>query len=257
MRLLTLCYHDILQDGGAERSGFSGPDAATYKLSVARFREHLQALREHAAEPRFAVRFTFDDGGLGAMHAADALEEYGCRGSFFITTALLGTSGFLDDAQVAELSGRGHAIGSHGVTHRGSMSRMPDEQLKREWTESVLRLAEITGASITTASVPSGRYAKRVARIAAAAGIRQLFTQRPTTREGNAFGCEVLGRFTMRAWTPAARVAALARGEARPRLEDAFWWRVRELAKAVGGSAYRDVRRAWFERISSAASIRP
>ena len=129
---------------------------------------------------------------------------------------------------------------------------MPEGALLREWSDSVRMLSSIAGSAILTASVPSGFYSPRVARAAAAAGIRQLFTQRPTTQAVEAFGCEVRGRFTVRNWTPASRVQALASGHLRPRIEDALFWRFRELAKMVGGSAYTGLRRAFFERHSPA-----
>jgi peptidoglycan/xylan/chitin deacetylase (PgdA/CDA1 family) len=252
--LLALCYHDIVPEGGAEESGFRGPDAATYKLSLASFSEHLRALGACPEKNRFRILLTFDDGGSGARHAADALERAGYRGYFFITTDLIGTPGFLNASQIADLHARGHIIGSHGASHRGRMNRMPEGVLLREWCDSVRVLSSIAGSAILTASVPSGFYSPRVARAAAAAGIRQLFTQRPTTRTVDTFGCEVMGRFTLRSWTPAPRVQALAAGHLRPRLEDVLSWRLRELAKTVGGSAYTGLRRAFFERHSPAPS---
>src|SRR5579884_2337042 len=134
--VLTLCYHDVLTGADFDASGFTGRGAATYKITLQRFREHLATLREHAPAGAFQVILTFDDGGSGAMHAADALEQAGCRGFFFITTARVGTPGFLAASQIAELSGRGHVIGSHGVTHRGRMNRMPEAKLMSEWRES-------------------------------------------------------------------------------------------------------------------------
>jgi peptidoglycan/xylan/chitin deacetylase (PgdA/CDA1 family) len=252
VRLLALCYHDVVPEGSAEESGFRGSDSATYKISIARFSDHLCELGARREKHRCCILLTFDDGGSGAFNAADALDRAGYRGYFFITTGLIGMPGFLSAAQIAELHLRGHVIGSHGTTHRGRMSRMPEEVLVREWSESVQILSSIIGEPILTASVPSGFYAPRVARAAAAAGIRQLFTQKPTTQPVQVFGCEVLGRFTVRCWTPASRVRALASGCLRPRLEDALSWRFREMAKTLGGSAYSDFRRAFFERHSSA-----
>jgi peptidoglycan/xylan/chitin deacetylase (PgdA/CDA1 family) len=252
VRSLALCYHDVVREGCAEESGFRGPDAATYKLSLTRFSEHLRALETCRENSRFRILLTFDDGGSGACTAADTLEQAGHRGYFFITTNLIGMPGFLSAARIVELHARGHVIGSHGVTHRGRMSRMSKEALVREWTDSVRMLSSIVGGPILTASVPSGFYAPRVARAAAAAGIQQLFTQQPTTQPVRAFGCEVYGRFTIRTWTSASRVQALASGRLRPRLEDALFWRFRGIAKAIGGSAYAGFRRAFFNRHSSA-----
>jgi peptidoglycan/xylan/chitin deacetylase (PgdA/CDA1 family) len=250
MRYLALGYHDVSPDG--KKSGFPGGAAATYKLSLGRFQEHLGAIAGSGERVRFQLLFTFDDGGAGACYAAEALEQVGYRGHFFITSSLIGLPAFITAAQVAELHSRGHIIGSHGATHRGKMSRMPAEALTREWRDSVQTLSAIIGSPVYCASVPSGFYTPRVARAAAGEGIRQLFTQQPTTQAVEVSGCEVIGRFTMRSWTSASRVQALIRGAWWPRFEDAALWRLREVAKSVGGSAYGDLRRAFLERRSSA-----
>ena len=256
MRSLALCYHDIVHDDPAV-SGFTTPGAATYKMPLQRFREHLRALEDSRGTTPFRILLTFDDGGSGAMWAADALEEAGQKGLFFITTGLLGTDGFLEARQVQELHRRGHGIGSHGATHRGRMNRMPESDLLREWSDSARMLAQLTGAPVRTASVPSGFYARRVARAASAAGITELFTQQPTTRVLRRFGCDVLGRFTVRSWTPASRVAALARGNLRPRFEDALSWRLRQITKTLTRGFYSDLRRVFLARRSWEASVRP
>jgi peptidoglycan/xylan/chitin deacetylase (PgdA/CDA1 family) len=249
-RYLALCYHDVGPEG-AKPSGFTGPAAATYKVSLDRFRAHLSAVVPQGEAGPYRLLLTFDDGGAGASYAADALEQAGLRGYFFITTGLIGTPGFVNENQIGELHARGHIIGSHGMTHRGKMNRMPMAALEREWSESARILSRIVGEPIQSAAVPSGFYSPRVAQAAAAAGIRRIFTQQPTTRATNAFGCAVIGRFTMRSWTPPARVRALARGDAWPRFQDAMFWRLRQCAKAVGGSAYGDLRRAFFASRSS------
>jgi len=248
MRYLALCYHDVAPHG--VRSGFQSPDADTYKLSVDRFQEHLRAIIMRSDDSPFHILLTFDDGGAGACYTADIIEKAGFHGYFFITSNLIGRPGFVTPAQICELHSRGHIIGSHGATHRGRMSRMPLETLNGEWSDSVAALADITSASIRTGSVPSGYYAPRVAQAAAAQGIRQVFTQQPTTRSKESFGCEVVGRFTMRSWTPASRVASLARGRLWPRFEDASLWSLRNIAKSIGGSAYTELRRAYYDRRS-------
>jgi peptidoglycan/xylan/chitin deacetylase (PgdA/CDA1 family) len=254
-RFLALAYHDTVRDGPSELSGFQNPDALTYKVSLTRFREHLDALGSCKGTTPFEVLLTFDDGGCSALLAADLMEQVGRRGFFFVPTAMIDTPLFLTPAQIVELHRRGHIIGSHGVTHHGRMSRMKPDVLAREWSESVRTLSDITGSPILTASVPSGFYAHRVAEAAAAVGIRQIFTQQPTTRPAHAHGCEVLGRFTMRSWTSAEHVLALAQGTIRTRFQEALWWRVRKMGKALPGNTYRDLRRIYFDRRSSARSL--
>jgi peptidoglycan/xylan/chitin deacetylase (PgdA/CDA1 family) len=256
MSPITLCYHDVVPDGEFDRSGFPGPDAATYKLPLGLFRAHLQAVagaqrRECGDEmgslgkgPRPLL--TFDDGGASSLLIAAELEKAGRRGAFFIPTDLIGSAGFLDECHIRSLHRRGHVIGSHSCSHRGRMSRQTRERLDREWGGSVKILSEILETPIEAASVPSGYYSPAVADAAACAGIRYLFTQEPVTRIIRMPGCTVIGRYTVRRWTTAQTVAALAAGHAGPRLRQWFLWKAKKAAKTAGGEAYTVLRRQAF-----------
>src|SRR5215212_4338294 len=179
------------------------------------FAEHVRAVSAAApphpagvldllAERRPAVVFTFDDGGVSAItHTAGALEARGWRGHFFVTTDYVGRPGFLGPADIRELSRRGHTMGAHSCSHPVRMSHCTPAELRREWTESVGRLAEILGEPAAVASVPGGYYAPPVAEAAAEAGIRALFTSEPVSRVTHVGPCAVLGRYTLRRDTPA------------------------------------------------------
>src|SRR5688500_5861959 len=99
-RVTALMYHDIVESGDEDRSGFPGAHAARYKLDATTFARHLDAIARWApAEPTTIAALdrgprligpllTFDDGGAGASPAADALEGRGWRGHFFVTAGL-------------------------------------------------------------------------------------------------------------------------------------------------------------------------
>ena len=44
MRVIALQYHDVIDGGAWESSGFPGDDAATYKMSAADFAGHVRAV---------------------------------------------------------------------------------------------------------------------------------------------------------------------------------------------------------------------
>lgn len=256
MRVVTFAYHDVLPAGSAEPSGFQSADAATYAVELATFASHLDALAE-AVDVPVTTRptttgapqhiLTFDDGGVSALtHAAPALEAHGWRGAFFVTTRLIGTPGFLDRAQVRELADRGHLIGSHSASHKGRMSRMPREKVRAEWRESLDVLADITGRPITSASVPSGYSSRTVAEEADACGITELYTQEPTTSPTRVGRCTVLGRYTVRRWTTAPAIAALARRSWTTHASYRALWLAKQLPKALPGGVYTSVRRTAF-----------
>jgi peptidoglycan/xylan/chitin deacetylase (PgdA/CDA1 family) len=238
-------YHDVVAAGSEDASGFPGRDAALYKVTPERFEQHLSALvgyRVPGTGYRVPV-ITFDDGGVSAMIAADALERHGFTGHFFVTANYIGTRGFLDQAQLRELHARGHVIGSHSCSHPLRMGHCSWTQLVDEWTRSREILEQVVSSEIRLASVPGGDFAPSVAEAAACAGITHLFTSEPTARSRHAFGLTLLGRFTIQKWTTAATVAGLACGDWLPRARQAVVWNAKKLSKRVGGERYLKVRR--------------
>ena len=80
---------------------------------------------------------------------------------------------------------------------------------------------------------------------AAASGVKLLFTSAPTTKVWEVDGCRVLGRYTLRQWSPAAQAAALASGSAAPRLQQWAFYSMLNVARTVAGEHYTRLRQ-WF-----------
>ena len=138
MRALSLEYHDVIAPESPDESGFPGAGPASYKLSRVNFSRHLEAIASRLPQPAGRVTdwlaapqaavplfLTFDDGGVSA-HAviADALEQRGWRGHFFVTAGRVGMSTFVSPSQIRELRDRGHLIGSHSVLASGTHGRL-------------------------------------------------------------------------------------------------------------------------------------
>lgn len=229
----VLMYHDVVDD--ADGSGFPGKHAGLYKLRRASFEKHLLAIR--AAAPDTIL--TFDDGGV-SFHSTigGMLEQYGWRGHFFITTDWIGQPGFCDCAQIRDLAGRGHIIGSHSCSHPPRMSALSPEEIEAEWRRSREALEEIIGVPVSTASVPGGYYSSTVAAAAARAGIRTLYTSEPTTRATRLDNCLILGRYAIQRDDSASKAAALAAGRWVPRAQQFVWWKTKKAMKYLGGDLY-------------------
>jgi peptidoglycan/xylan/chitin deacetylase (PgdA/CDA1 family) len=254
---LTLLYHDVVPREQSDASGFSGGDAARYKLTPDVFRQHIAALQRiagsapalapqvvHFSGGKPAWLLTFDDGGVTAYDPiADILEANGWRGHFFITVDYIGRPSFVTSEQIRALRRRGHLVGSHSCSHPERMSSCAEAQLVNEWRKSQEILSDIVGEPITTASVPGGFYSRAVARAAAQAGFQILFNSEPTRRAHPVDGCLVLGRYTIYRGMSAERAAALVAGSVWPRWEQAFLWNARKLSKAVGGRLYLRLRK--------------
>jgi peptidoglycan/xylan/chitin deacetylase (PgdA/CDA1 family) len=268
----ALMYHDVVPADAADASGFPGKDAALYKVTPEQFDRHLTAIRQlfftgagapppartdadtSPRIPMSAARcgrrrshpapvLTFDDGGVSAMAAADALERHGFVGHFFITTNYIGTRGFVTEQNLCELGERGHVIGSHSCSHPLRMGHSSWPQLLDEWTRSRSILTDILGHDVEVASVPGGDFAPQVAEAAANAGFTRLFTSEPTSEARSAFGLTLIGRYTIQRWTTAETAAALASGEWLACARQAVVWNAKKVSKRLGGERYLQLRK--------------
>lgn len=235
----ALMYHDVVPADAADASGFPGKDAALYKVTPGQFDAHLTAIDRSGA----AVVLTFDDGGVSAMMAADALERHGFIGHFFITTNYIGTRGFVTEQNLRELGGRGHVVGSHSCSHPLRMGHASWPQLLDEWTRSRSILTDILGNDVQVASVPGGDFTPQVAEAAANAGFTRLFTSEPTSEARSAFGLTLVGRYTIQRWTTPETAAALACGEWLACARQAVVWNAKRVSKRLGGDRYLQLRK--------------
>lgn len=243
-------YHDLAAPHERDHVGFRGPLAARYKLEPGTFEAHLDALAEtglplrplDAGGPAPAVCVSFDDGGASALVAAESLERRGWRGQFFVTTARIGSPGFLAATDIEALSARGHLIGSHSHTHPTYMGRLSPDQLLYEWSASRAALAAILGEPPRTASVPGGYLSAAVIATAAKAGYELLFTSEPTARVRRT-PLTVRGRYTIWASTPASTAAAYARGDAAACARLWLEWNAKKLGKRVAPAVYERARK--------------
>ncbi|MGY0633557.1 polysaccharide deacetylase family protein [Luteimonas sp. A478] len=256
MAIASLMYHDIVANGDWDASGFAGPSAASYKFSHDAFEHQLQALArtglrfprvsDLGSDARDACLITFDDGGASAVDAARRLDRHGMAGHFLITGARVGTPGFVTTADLRALIGGGHVVGSHSHTHPADISRLAADALAAEWRDSVALLSDLTGQPVEVASVPGGFHSTRVARAAAEAGIRYLFTSEPTITVGRVADSLVLGRYALQRGVGPAQVADLATGRSGARARQWLMWNLKKPAKRFAGPVYRSLRRRAF-----------
>ena len=241
----SMMFHDVIENGDWESSGFRGGANSRYKLSRIEFERHLDAICSVvSSKPYMRPALTFDDGGASAYSTTAAcLEARGLRGYFLVVTDYVGRPGFVNARELRELHRRGHLIGSHSCSHPDRIANCSRLQIDREWVESVRVLAELVGEPVAVASVPGGFYSRQVAESAAAAGIRRLFTSEPVISVRFVGPCEILGRYTIQRGATPEWSASIAEMRRIPRLRQALLWKLKQLAKAGGGSAYVKLRR--------------
>jgi peptidoglycan/xylan/chitin deacetylase (PgdA/CDA1 family) len=218
-KIATFLYHDVSDD--PSESGFQRRSAMPYKQTRKVFASHLGRIAQNgiAAEAVTDVEFgqpgkhvliTFDDGGKGALYAAEELNRLGWKGHFFVTTSLLGTSTFLDANATRYLHSCGHVIGSHSHTHPDIFRALSFDEMVREWRTSCDLLSDLLGVPCLTGSVPGGDVSRQTFRSADAAGMKYLFTSDPYLAPKRVGDCWILGRICPKADAPLSQVQQLA-----------------------------------------------
>jgi peptidoglycan/xylan/chitin deacetylase (PgdA/CDA1 family) len=264
-RVISLMYHDVVERASHQASGFGSADAALYKLEPEEFEKHLAAISNVVSDRPILVTdlladkagpakpwmITFDDGGVSSYTLiADRLEALGWRAHFFITTDYISKPAFMTHEQIRELHSRGHIIGSHSCSHPPRFAARPWDELKREWSESVYKLTSLLDEPVRIASVPGGQYSRQVAKAAAAAGIKALFTSEPTTGCFEIDSCLVLGRYAIQRRMAPSVAAGMASGQFAPRFRQWLWWEIKKILKTLGGNHYLRLRESWTERFN-------
>jgi len=170
-RLLHLLYHVVR------------PDASRYSyvISAAMFQSHIDLYTRLRENPDLLwPEITFDDGHVSNHEiAAPILQSRGVTAQFFITVGWTGIKpGYMGWNELRALQQAGHRIGAHGWTHT-LLTHCSDRELQTELTHSRQTLEDKLGTSVTTMSLPGGRYNARVLAACEAAGYTRVYTSIP------------------------------------------------------------------------------
>ena len=245
MNKIVLMYHDVYYASNTE-SGFQFPTSYPYKLSEAKFEEQVKFAHDYCKQNNISqdsIEFTFDDGGESFQRvAAPILEKYGFRGLFFISTSYIETDKFLTAEQIKSLYQRGHIIASHTHSHPRNMTEISVNEMFNEWRESIQILEEIIQSPITIASIPSGYNSKEVTNTANKAGIRTLYTSKPTTKHANNANMLLVGRYVIHSNTSIETFSKII-SSAHYRRKRLCRWMLINCAKRVLGTHYNYIKK--------------
>jgi len=188
-RSLYLLYHELRPD----ETGYS------YVIDNKTFDAHLDCFVQIRAnsDSNLCPEITFDDGHISNFQfALPALESRGLRAQFFITVGWTGQkAGYMGWQELRALHAAGQLIGAHGWTHT-LLTHCDGKQLHTELGRARLMLEDKLGASITTMSLPGGRYNRRVLDACQEAGYTHVYTSIP--RSEPASPGFTLGRLNVR-----------------------------------------------------------
>lgn len=237
-------YHDVYHHDIKE-SGFQNTGAIPYKLTSREFELHIRSIAKFCESGKMnknEVALTFDDGGE-SFHSiiAPILEKYGFKGYFFVTTVLIGTRGFMNEKQIADLHNRGHFIGAHSHTHPKNISELPYAEIESEWTKSVETLNKIISAKVKVASIPGGFYSEQSRIALKKNGIELIFNSIPTKKiNHNSDNQYIIGRFTIKKRTTIEAVLQLMNNNSVSQFyQFAKWWGLALIRSALGNNYYR------------------
>lgn len=179
----ALMYHLILDE----------PYSVYEALFVrpAEFEAHLKVLDELGYEYLFAeewritetpsVIITLDDGYEdNYTNMFPILKAYGAKATVFLVSSLIDTDGYLTRAQIKEMSDSGLVSFQCHTANHVDLSHQSADGVRREFTESVEIIEEITGKPVRALAYPAGSYNDTVLQI-----VPEFFDFAYTTKSPN------------------------------------------------------------------------
>ena len=213
-------------------------------IDVEDFKQQMDlfaAMRAKSDLP-FQPYVTFDDGHISNFeYALPILQSRGMKAHFFITAGWTGDKpGYMGWQELRALHSAGQSIGAHGWSH-ALLTHCSDKELHVELNDSRKILENRLGASVTTMSLPGGRYNRRVLAACEEAGYTQVYTSIP--RSEPASPGFTIGRLNIRKDMKLEWIADLFNSSqsALPRLERLY--RIKAAAQMVIGD--RMYERLW------------
>jgi peptidoglycan/xylan/chitin deacetylase (PgdA/CDA1 family) len=188
---INLLFHEVCKIEDCSKTGFNYKENRNYSCDIDVFHEIVR----FSFNNKLDINFSFDDGGVSNLLASRILEEFNYKGTFFIPTYYIGTSGFLSKEDICDLYNRGHIIGSHSHTHPIPISTLNYDSQLLEWGKSKAVLEEIIKDKITIAALPGGDSNFDTTKILQDLGFLELYTSYPdATYEKQIENLNVKGR---------------------------------------------------------------
>ncbi|MHB8301713.1 MAG: polysaccharide deacetylase family protein [Acidobacteriaceae bacterium] len=223
---LHLLYHELRSE----------PSAYSYVIDNKQFDAQVDLLARlrQANAVGLWPEITFDDGHISNYELAlPVLQTRGVKARFFITVGWTGRkSGYMGWAELRALQQAGQSIGAHGWTHT-LLTHCSGRDLHTELEKSRHTLEDKLGASVTTMSLPGGRFNRRVLDACREAGYTRVYTSIPQA-EPEPLGFTV-GRLNIRRDMQLDWIAGLFQPGSRGLAALRRQYRRKETAKTVLG----------------------
>jgi len=220
--MIFLMYHELALPGREPCQKEAG--YARYVLSLDEFRSQVSFIRgkgfrvfnvsdglSNTTRDRTLV-LTFDDGcETDFLAAGPLLKEIGFGATFYVVAGFIGRQGYMSASQLRELWKMGFEIGCHSMTHP-YLTDLNNPDLQMEIAGAKTKLEELLGQPIHHFSCPGGRWNRRVASCARAAGYLSLATSKAAEnkKDSNVFS---LGRVAIQRAMPLEQFGRLCEGK--------------------------------------------
>jgi polysaccharide deacetylase len=197
---LYLLYHELRP----RRSDYS------YVVETGEFEKQVDLflnLREKGG-PGLWPEVTFDDGHISNFEfALPILQSRAISAWFFITVGWTGRRrGYMGWNELRKLHQAGQVIGAHGWSHT-LLPHCSARELHSELVDARLTLEDKLGASVTSMSLPGGRYNRHVLTACQQAGYTRIFTSIPRAEPNPT--SQTVGRLNVRGDMPLEWIAKL------------------------------------------------
>jgi len=206
---LIICIHEVASRADGSLPFVVGRDLLEATITrLTRAEWQLSSLEHAERAGHRSLVLTLDDGRAGAVEwllSSDVVR--GTPATIFPAPIFIEQPDLIPDVErysafssyerLHDAVRVGHAIGSHGVTHR-RLPDLSDEELKSELSDSRHRLEDRFGQLIDRLALPYGRSSHKVIRYARQHGYTKIMTTQRGCNTAAEFDAGVLLRFGMR-----------------------------------------------------------
>ena len=174
-----------------------GRSSYSYVVETGEFEKHVDLFLKLRNTDGLWPELTFDDGHISNFEfALPVLQSRSIEARFFITVGWTGRRrGYMGWQELRALHQMGQRIGAHGWSH-ALLTHCNARGLHTELVDARLTLEDKLGTSITTMSLPGGRYNRRILNACREAGYTQIFTSIPRAESDPA--APTIGRLNIR-----------------------------------------------------------
>ena len=176
LQKLHFLYHELRARG----SDYS------YALEINEFSKQMELFSQlrKVASPGLWPEVTFDDGHISNFdYALPVLLSRSLTARFFITVGWTGKrQGYMGWRELRSLHESSQLIGAHGWSH-ALLTHCSAGDFELELIKAKSVLEDKLGTSITTVSLPGGRYNRRVLAACREAGYTQIFISAPRAEQ--------------------------------------------------------------------------